>query len=254
MAPAPLVVSSLLGLSAVTGLVGFALDPEPFSRQSALLIALGLGWLTLVAVAGILLARGRWSRWMALVVAGLWFAQATIRPLDGPGAITIGSAVAVAAVAAGPRLGSWLRHSRTADAPPPASVILLLLLTGTPALIGFASVGKGPGVTGWALTAWSWAIALGLARAISPALWMGRLVHVPVSVAGGLLLGFPAVTAVLAKAATETLLLWRRDLYLAVNPLVPERTTLVPIPPELMDPTMMEAVGLDDHGRPLENP
>ena len=253
MPPAPLVVSVLLGVSATTGMVGFALDPAPFSGPSALLIAFGLGWLTIVAVSGVLLGRGRWSRWMTLIVAGLWFSQATARPLSGPAAITIGTAVAAAAVSAGPWLGSWLRRRPAANAPPPAAVVLLLLLASTPALIGFSAVGGSPGTTGWALSAWSWALAFGLARASPMTLWTGRLGHVPVSVAGGLVLGLPAVAAVLTKAAIETLLLWRRELHRAVTVPVGEGTTLAPIPPELVDPAMMEAAGFDDSGRPLED-
>ena len=253
MAPSPLIISLLLGVSAVAGSVGFALDPKPYSEQSALLITIGLVALTLATVSGVLLARGRWSRWMSLVVAALWFMQGIIRSIDLPGVATIVAAVAAASIAAGPWLGRWLRRLPAVDAPPPAAAILLLLLTGTPALIGFAAGGSTPGPAGWILTAWSWLLALGLARAATPALWAGRFGHGPISVAGGLVLGLSTGSTVLIKAAIEVALLWRRDLHLAVSPLLPQRASIVAIPPELMNPAVLEAAGLDDRGRPLED-
>ncbi len=253
MAPAPLVVSSLLGISAVAGIVGLAVDPDPFSEQSAILITIGSVVLSVATVSGVLLARGRWSRWMSLVVAGLWFAQALSRPFDLAGGVTIATAVAAASIAAGPWLNRWLRRLPATDAPPATAVVLLLLLTSTPAVVGFTVGGDSPGLAGWALSLWSGLLAFGLARALSPALWAGRFGHIPVSLAGGLVLGFPAGSAMLVKAAFEAALLWRRDLHLAVTPLLPIRGSAVAIPPELMDPALLEAAGLDDRGRPLEN-
>ena len=254
MPPAPLAVSLLLGVSSVSGIVGLALDSDPFSGQSALMISIGLGLLTLTTLSGVLLARGRWSRWMTLVVSGLWFASAVAPPLHGAAVATIAASAAAASIAAGPWLGRWLRHLPVTSAPPPAAVVLLLLLIATPAVIGFTEGGAAPEPISWALAAWCALLAFGLARAFAPALWAGRFGHAPVSAVIGLTLGLPTAVALLAKGAVETLLLWRRDLHLAVSPLVPERVTSVPIPPELVDPDFLRAAGLDDSGRPLETP
>jgi len=250
--PAPLAVSILLGVASISGIVGLALDSDPFSDQSALMISIGLGLLTLATVSGVLLARSRWSRWMSLVVSALWFASAVAPPLDGATAVTIAASVAAASIAAGPWLGRWLRHLPATSAPPPAAVVLLLMLIATPATIGFTQAGDTPEPIAWAIAGWSVLLAFGLARAFAPALWLGRLGHAPVSVVAGLILGPATAVALLAKAAVETLILWRRDLHLAVSPLVPERGTAVPIPPELVDPDFLRAAGLDDSGRPLE--
>jgi hypothetical protein len=80
-----------------------------------------------------------------------------------------------------------------------------------------------------------------------------RTLHLPLAVTAAVALGAPAGLALGAAAATETALAWRRDVHLAISPLVPERASTVPIPPELVNPAIMEAAGLDDRGLPLEN-
>lgn len=253
MPPPPLLTSILLGASAVFGSLGLALDPSPLSGQAALLIGSGGSALTVITVSGVLLARGRWARWTALVVAALWFIPPVIGPIDAVDWITLAATVATATIAAGPWLGRWLRRLPATEGPPASAVILLLLLASTPTLTGYALYNSSPGLPAWLLVLWSGILALGLARAMASALWVGRIGHIPVSIASGLLLGIPAAVPILAKAAIETSLIWRRDLHLAISPLVAGRATAVAIPPELMDPTIMKAVGLDDRGLPLED-
>jgi hypothetical protein len=253
MPPAPLLTAALLGACTLLGSIGLILDPAPFSGHSAALVGMGAVALTTVTVAGVLLARGRWSRWMAIVVAALWFTPAVAGTLGIVDGLTMAAAVTTATVAAGPWLGRWLRHLAATDSTPDAAVILLLLLVSTPAVLGLSVCADAPGIAAWMLVIWSAALALGIARAASPALWTGRIGHLPVAVAVGVALGLPAAIPVLSKAAIETLLLWRRDLQLAVSPLVPQRVTSVAIPPELMNPAIMDAAGLDDRGLPVED-
>lgn len=251
MAPAPLAVSLLLGTSALSSIIGLALDPDPFSAQSGLMISLGAGLLTVITISGVLLTRGRWSRWMTLVAAAIWFGSAMARPIDAAGLVAAGTTVACAAIAAGPWLRRWLRRLPASDAPPPAAVLLLLLLAATPVLIGYVAAGGEPGIVGWGLASWNVLLAFALARALTPAMWTGRFGHLPLAVAGGFLLGLPMGAVLAVKAGLETRLLWRSDVHLAVSPLLPPAAT-VPIPPELVDPAIMNAAGLDDRGRPLE--
>lgn len=252
MPAAPLVVSILLGISAIAGSIGLALFPDPFSAQAATLIGAGGAVLTVITVSGVLLARSAWSRWMTLITAALWFIPPVAGELDPLDAATIATTVGVATIAAGPWLGRWLRLLPSSDGPPASAVVLLLLLAGTPAATGFAAWEGSPGIAALALVLWSGALAFGLARALTPALWLGRIGHLPIAAMTGILIGSPAAVAIVAKAAIETALLWRRDLHLAVSPLVPQRGTAVAIPPELVDPTIMKEAGLDDRGRPLE--
>ena len=253
MPPAPLVAAVLLGLSALLGSIGLSLDANPITSQAALLLVVGGGLLTVITVSGVLLARGQWSRRLAIVVAGGWFASAlagSIQPID---IATLTVTTAVAVIASGPWLNRWLRRLPSATAPPPAAALLLILLVATPAIGGIAYWNTVSLQAVWALSAWSLLVAFGLARALAPALWAARTIHVPLAVTAAIVLGMPMGVALVAAAATETSLAWRRDIRLAVSPLVPERVPAVPIPPELVNPAIMEAAGLDDRGLPLEN-
>lgn len=253
MPPAPLAVSLLLGGSATAAIVGLAFDSEPFSSIAASLFALGGGLLTLITVAGLLLARGRWARWMALGLGVVWFGEAVAGPFDIASIATMVLATATATAAAGPWLQRWVRHLPAADGPPPAAATLLVSLVATPVALALFEPRGSVGAAGWLLVAWSLLLALGVARALAPALWAARIAHPVVAIAIGVVLGMPAAAGVIAKAAVETALVWRRDVHLAVTPLIPRPSAAVPIPPELVDPAIMKAAGLNDRGRPLED-
>jgi hypothetical protein len=251
--PAPLIVAVLLGLSALLGSVGLSLNGGPITSQAALLLVAGGGLLTVIAVSGVLLARGRWSRRLAIVVAGGWFTLALAGQIQVIDAATLTVSTGVAVIAVGPWLNRWLRRLPSATAPPPAAALLLILLVATPAIGGAAYWNTTSLTAMWALSAWSLLVAFGLARALSPALWAVRTLHVPVAATVAVVLGTPVGIVLVAAAAIESSLAWRKDVHLAVSPIIPERAPAVPIPPELVNPAIMEAAGLDDRGLPLEN-
>ncbi len=253
MPPAPLALSALLGVTALLGVIRLALDPAPFSAESGVLLAIGMSLLSLVTVAGVLVARGRWSRWTAAILGVTWLAVAAAAPLDAMGVGLLIASATVTTMASGPWLQSWLRRRPAADGAPPAAAVLLLLLIGVPAAIGLAEP-TAPGMAGWAFSAWSLLLAGGVGRALPVALWAGRLAHGPASLASAWLLGLAGGPVIVACGATQLALLWRRDVRLAVTRAVPTPSAAVPIPPELMDEGIMRAAGLDDRGRPLEDP
>ncbi len=251
MPPAPLTLSALLGVTATVGVVRLALDPDPFSADSAALVSMGLGVLTVVTIAGVLLARGRWSRWVAAALAGAWLVVVVVAELDLLGGALLLGAAAIAGTAAGPWLPRWLRHRPAAQGPPPAGALLLLTLIAAPAAVGLAEP-TDAGVAGWIFSLWCLGLALGIGRALNPALWAGRILHGPAAAVCSVLLGLPGAIAISGLGVLHLALLWRRDVRLAVKPLLPGPSPAVPIPPELMDPTIMRAAGLDDRGRPME--
>lgn len=253
MPPAPLTLSALLGITASAGIVRLALDPDPFSPGSAGLLAIGLGVLSVVTIAGVLLARGRWSRWVATALGGSWLTAGAVAELDGLGVVVVVGAAAVIGVAVGPWIPRWVRRRPSAQGPPPAAALLLILLIATPAAVGLAAP-TDAGVAGWAYSLWCLALAAGLGRAWAGVLWTGRILHGPLTAAGAVLVGLPAAPVIGALGAIQLALLWRRDLVRAVDSRVPPPSTVVPIPPELMDQTIMRAAGLDDRGHPLEEP
>lgn len=251
MPPAPLTAAILTGATGSFGLVHLAVDPTPFVDQRALLVAAGMAVLTLVVTTGILLSRGRWSRWSLLCLGATWLGMSARTDLDPLALSVIVGGAAMITIAAGPWLPRWLRHRPSAEGPPPAAVILLLSLLAMPVLVGVVSTRVG--TAEWAMALWSLGLALGISRALPVALWAGRLLHPPAIVLGAAAVGFPSGLGLIAVAAAQTALLWRRDLHIAVSPLMPDAATAVPIPPELVDPAILRSAGLDERGTRVED-
>lgn len=251
MPPAPLTAALVAGFTGTVGLVHLAIDPTPFDEQRSLLVASGMAILTLVVIAGVLLARGRWSRWAALALGAAWLGIAARGDLDVGGLVVIVGGATMVAISAGPWLPRWLRHRPAADGPPPSAVALLLSLLAMPAVIGLS--GPEPGLTEWLGALWALLLATGVSRALPAALWAGRILHLPMLIAVGVSLGLPSGSAVVLLGAAQTALLWRRDVHLAVSPLLPPPSGSVPIPPELVDPAILREAGYDDRGTPLED-
>lgn len=251
MPPAPLTAALLAGATGTLGLVHLALDPAPFGSDRALVVGSGMAIATLVVVAGILLSRGRWSRW-ALVAAGVaWVLLGARSDLDPAAMATLAGGAAMLTLGSGPWLPRWLRHRPSSDGPPPAAVFLLLSLVALPTVLGV--LGTDSLVALWGGAAWSLGLAVGVSRASAIALWSGRVLHPVVIAAVGVTMGLPGVLVFVALGGFQTMLLWRRDVHLAVSPLVPAAATAVPIPRELVDPAVMRAAGLDEDGQPLES-
>lgn len=251
MPPAPLAASILTGLLGTLGLIDLALDPSPYSASRALLVASGMGVATLVVVAGVLVARGRWSRWALMLTAASWIAIAARNELGVLSVTTLVVAASVLTLSAGPWLARWLRHRPTADGPPPSAVVLLLSLLWLPMALGVA-----PGTAGgfvWFAAVWSLALAAAISRASVVALWAGRLAHPVIMIVTATVAGLPEAGWIGAVGAAQTGLLWRRDLHLSVSPLVPPAATAVPIPPELVSPEILRAAGRDERGHRLES-
>jgi len=252
MPAAPLVITALVVASTVLGTLGLAfgdwLTPGP-----AIVAVIGMVILTLVAASGTLLARGRWAGPIDAAVAAAWIGTAVATPLDALGWATILVAGAALAAVTGPWLRGWLRHRPRADGPPPVAVALLLALLATPPAIAFASP-EGLPIPAVVLCAWAPLLALALARITPGALAGTRVIHPALSVAAGVALGLPGGIVAIGLGAFVTVLGWRRDLALAIAPAVPIRGEAYAIPPELAPPEILEAAGLDEHGRPKRNP
>lgn len=251
MPPAPLTTALLAGATGTIGLVHLALDPAPFGTDRALVVGSGMAITTLVVISGILLSRGRWSRWALVAVGIAWILLGARNDLDPAAVATVAGGAAMLTAGSGPWLPRWLRHRPSSDGPPPAAVLLLLSLVALPTLLG--ALGTPSTVALWSGAAWSLGLAIGVSRASAVALWAGRLLHPLVIAAVGLTMELPGALVFVAAGGFQTVLLWRRDVHLSVSPLVPEAATAVPIPRELVDPAVMRAAGLDEDGQPLES-
>lgn len=243
----PVVVTSLLLLVAsslwtvVAGLDGFGVAPS-----NLVMVTLSMWTATVAAVTGMLVARSRWARRLALVVCGGQAILAVLSAADGwwVAGLTVSGVAAVAV--AGPWLTGLVRSLPAAAGPPARAVLVPLLLVGVPFALGLADpqpiVG---GVVGFgALGGAFWFI-----RALPGALVVVRVGWPILALAGAWPMGMPATAVSIAAAVAVAVTAWHRSVATAVHPLV-ERGTVVPIPPELAPKDVLDAAGLDERGRP----
>jgi hypothetical protein len=250
--PPPLVVAGLVTLASLAGTVLLVVGTAPYVPSSAALAASGLLILTVVGLAGMLVANARWSRPVLLPVVGAWLAVAAASPLTAASIALVVAAAGALAALAGPWPGRWLRRTPSLQGPSPVMTSVLLLLVATPAAAGLALPSGAP-VTVWAWSAWSLALALALARRVRAALFGVRLLHPLFAVAAAWPATPPAPVLLSAMAVTTAALAWRREVRHAVTApmVIPSRA--VPFPPELVPPEVLAAAGLDDRGRPIRD-
>ena len=246
--PAPLVVAVSLSGASIAGAIHLAFGHTPFAPGAAALTATGMTVLTLVAVSGVLLARGRWSRSTAVVVASGWIALGASGDLALAGATTIGLATIALSGALGPWLRRWVRHRPAVEGPPPAAVALLLLLLAVPVAVG-VSASDGVTWTGWVVAAWSLTLALALARTLPGALLAVRLLHAPACLAAGAVVGgLRGAMLVGGVGLAAAAFGWRGEVAAAVDPGVGGPGVTLRIPPELAPPGVLDAAGVDERG------
>lgn len=244
---APLVVALLVTAATLAGAIVVALDAAPFSPSQALLFTAGMAVATVTTVAGILLARGRWAGRVGALLALTWVGTGAV--LESAGGIVVVLVAAAALTAtAGPWLGRWLRRLPTAGGVPPAAVVVLLTLVLTPPALALADRGEVAPAT-WGFAGWSVLLALALARAVPASLPLARWIHPVAAAATAIATGLPLAMVPLTAAAIVAALAWRRDLALALAPLVPEAGGVLRIPPELAPSQVLEEAGADESGR-----
>ncbi len=204
--------------AAIAWTLHLAAAPEPFAVDAALSVALGILIFSVIAVAGILLSRGRWSRWLAraVVTAEALVFVATDPTVAGYTAAGITAAALVAIE--GPWLDGWVRKRPSAEGPGPTPIGVVLGGLALTPIVGVASpagLAVWHGILGAAgvLLAWSYA------RAMPWSLWAIRVALVPLAVPAIVL--SPPAGAVLLSAAviTITALAWAKESFLAVHPM-----------------------------------
>ena len=200
---------------------------------------------TVAAIAGMLVARSRWARRLAVAV-GVSHAALALSMGQGPlwwaGVAT--SAAAMVSVA-GPWLNGIVRGLPSASGPPPRAVLVPLALVGVPFVVGMADPPPvAAAVAGFtALVAAFWYI-----RALPGAVVAVRVLWPATALVTAWPMGLPGGVVTALCAAGVAALAWDGSVSRAVHPL--ERPgTVVPIPPELVPKEILDAAGLDDRGR-----
>lgn len=220
MGRAPHVIAATLFVAAGATAVHLAPGAGPFSQGSGFVLGIGFLIYGTIALAGLLLSRGRWSRRLALALA---IACLLTSALTSPW--TVGAVVATAASTlaifglAGRWLDGWIRRRPSAEGPGPLVMALVLGLIGLVPLVAVAApteITTWHGILGAAgiFLAWSYS------RAQVWALWAIR-VGLPV-IAIPAIVRSPAVGVVVlvTTVGTLTVLSWSRVALLAVQPLM----------------------------------
>lgn len=135
----PYLVSGLLAASSLLSSVALLFDPDPFAPGAAGLIAIGLLAYAVIAVAGMLLARAPWARWLGL---GATIGAVVVTAITGFDSawtlLIVGTSLVAVAALAGPWLTLWLRQ-RPGTGPQPKAVALPLVAIGAAPVAGFAA-------------------------------------------------------------------------------------------------------------------
>ena len=245
----PLLVATTILLASIGWALVLMFGSGPLAVSTAALLATDLLILGTVIAVGVVFSRGRWTRPTAFLLLGGQAVLGVFFDVSGwwIGAVVV-SALGVGAVA-GPWLGGWLRKLPPADGPPPKAVIMGLGLVGLPALVAITAPGGVP-LGGWLLSGCAVAAAWAYSQAWLPALWAVRgaiPVLGVVAVAG---LSWPGALALGLGVAVFTALAWSPEVRQAALSQAAAPVDLVPIPPELAPPEVLEAAGLDGRGRP----
>lgn len=241
----PLLAALTALASSLAWSLQLTLDPEPLAPGSAVVLALTLVALALVAVTGLLLARSRWAVWLAVAIAAAQLALAIAMPIDWQ-SVAVVIALSLATLAATTTRGEWLQ--RSSGGPPPLAVVLLLLLVAFPALVAVSNADRisVAAVVGSGLVMLA-AVVYG--RGGIAGLWTMRSLVPLGAVLAAATTPLPPAAAVLAAGAGLSALGWSPVIANAAAPLVPLRSPGYRIPPELAPREILDAAGLDEHGR-----
>lgn len=135
----PFVIAVLIMASGLSWTIHLIVSPDPFAADSAMAVALGALIYSIAAMAGLLLGRGRWTRYFAtaLLVAELLIALVgEIEPW-----LVAGIAFGALALTGlyGPWLKGWLRQRPAAGAPGLEPILLAIGSFALVPLVGLAS-------------------------------------------------------------------------------------------------------------------
>lgn len=217
------------------------------------------GWLlTLLAVAGLLVARGRWSVRVGTVVCGLAVAAMASPAVTRPSGF-VWSALGVSAVTAfllhAPVTRRHVRPDRSPDAPPDGAVALMTVLVGAPLAVAFGhwtpeswATGR-IGVAGWLLAVAGPLLAWWFGRVSVAALWTARVGVPALALVAGILAPWSTGWVVVVFGLVVGWLGWRPDATIAARPLAPVQGSGKPVFAELAPQAVRDAGGLDDRGR-----
>ena len=219
MRQAPFAIAGGVVITSIGWTLHLGTAPDPFAPGAALTVALGLVLISVIDAAGLLLSRGRWSRWLGCIIAGGESALFVITEVTAIGIASLALTGIFLVGLTGPWLNGWIRQRAAADSPGtrPLAVVFALL-----ALLPAVGIASPSGLSTWrgilggtaVLLVWSYA------RAQLWSLWAVRLALPIISIPA--VLSTPIVGAVLLAGIVlvASTAAWTRESLLAVNPLL----------------------------------
>ena len=218
MSRMPYVIAGLVMGTGLSWTIHLIVAPEPWEVDSAFTIAIGTLVFSIVAMTGLLLGRGRWTRYFAtglIVVQLLIVLVADFEPWLF--IALVGSALSLVGLA-GPWLQGWLRERPTAGSP---GLVPLGLAIGAFALVPLVGIAApsgleyAHGLLGAAGILASW----GYLKGHTWALWLLRL-GIPALALAAAIASPPGGAVILIVAGLGlAALAWREEARLAVDPM-----------------------------------
>jgi hypothetical protein len=239
-------VAALLVLSASMWMVRLVLGPAFLPVEAAALLGADLVLLAAVSATGMLIGAARWAHRLGVAVAASELLLALGLEVDAAWVVAIGCTAAALVGLVGGWTRTAVRSLPPADAPPRAAVVLVLVMLAAPGLVALAS-GDGLGWGAWTVVLLTYLAAGVYARAIPGSLLAVRI-GIPVSLAASPAVSELPAAVMVPGAIALAALAWQRGVRLAVRPLArPGRA--VPVPPEIVPAEILDAAGIDEHGR-----
>ena len=216
---APFTVAAVTVLAPLVFAAQLGLDPDPFADGPATALTAGLVVFALIAVTGLLLSRGRWSRNLSIGLSisqiGL-FVSIGFKPLSTTAAFL--AALSITSLT-GPWLTGWIRLRPAADGPDPRAVSLAI---GTIALLPGTALASPAGFT-WQHILFvivAPVMALAYSQASIAALWVLRLGLMPFSVIAISASPLIGASYLAVHVIVLTVIAWSKETMLAVRPLL----------------------------------
>lgn len=214
----PFLIAAIVMASGLAWTIHLVVAPDPWATDSALAIAIGTLVFSIVAMTGLLLGRGRWSRFFAIGVVLAELLIATVAEYEGwliAGVVLSGLSLAGLG---GPWFKGRLRERPAAEAPGVAPIALAIGGFAVVPLVGIASpdgLEAAHGVAGALGILLSWGYMKGGTWAL-----LGLRFIMPVAMIAAAI-SSPALgaTALLATGAALSYLAWSQEARLAVDPL-----------------------------------
>jgi hypothetical protein len=232
----------------VTTTIGFgwALASSPGSLETVAVAACttSLTVLSLSSAAGMLLSRGRWARWVAVVVPTSWTLVAGAAGHRGGWIFAGLGAAAIVSLAAGPGSRGWIRSRPAAHGPPPSSVVLLLSLVGYPIVVALSDPGSP-----WSTVATAAVLVAAAIYSRGGVLGTYTMRAFVIAAVVAAVAGSPRSLGPAVAGIAIVVLSWRPTIAQAAAPLLPVPGSGYRIPAELTPPEILDAAGLDERGR-----